>query len=257
MIILPSRAFEKHSLGKDPRGREVIWLSLPPDRISKLCCNHCGCALRLHSHHARVFRDLVHGREVVYMLPRLQCLNDRCPHHDHSEDHREGATHMVFPSFIAPYEMISSQILGDLARAQAELDKEDCAERCNGPKFRRLEQSRGVFIRLHRRYGDLWLYLREFLNTPAARRYLAYVRRITAQVQACHERACLEHFYSKTTGVIPGRAVHREFVFSSGGYHSLPYLIRFLLSYFAHALATCPWWPPPLFWKTMRPYREI
>ena len=263
MIIIPRACYSvircEGEFSKE--GYPVYEIVVSDDVIKKLTCNHCGCPVCRHEkNYLRQFHDLIHDRFVVYKLPRVRCCNNDCCHHDGRYEDLEnsglkkysrGGTHVLFPSFIAPYMYIDATILNDIAKAQLELNKYQCKDNCDSEQFKKIERKSGVFKRLIRRYGDLWLFLRCYLNTSRARRYLRYVRYIHEMFVKCAYRQSKEHYFARQGNQINGWSPHGDHPYTAM-LHDLPAVLKIVLSYFAPRLSTYPRWSPRAFWLKVR-----
>ena len=259
MLILAQSSFDFIDEG-ETGGKIIRRGRLKPGVISKLRCPFCGGKLTIHEYHRRHFHDLEHDEDVIYKLPRLICNSKQCPHCDNvvrKERRRgkrkipSGATHLVFPSFMCPYVRINSKYMTLLAKAQMELDAENCHVHPNSGEFKEVVEHNVRLSNLKRQCGDLWDYLKLELNSRAGHFYCSYFKTLCDMAGMYFRNYVLNHFYSKHSGIINGfiRTVSCNL---TPHLHRACSLLRVLLSEFVHHRPTYSFWPPPVFLRKIR-----
>ncbi len=260
MIIIAKDALKFTNKGKNDKGQELIDAFLKPDVLKKLRCPHCGSTVSLYKdRYSRGFIDLWGDRYIRYTLPMVECTNPSCPHHVTEQqdlEYKDLATHVILPSFMAPYMRIDVNIMNDLALAQEELNKLGFKGRCMGDRFKDATRHSSLFKRLRKRYKELWGYLLELLNTKQSRSYLAYLIRFRTQLKAVYTQTCLNHFYQNGRRLVNGWLKHGDY-YCKEITHRLTWMLRMVLSEFCPRIGEYLIYPPWDFWKKVQPYRDI
>ena len=265
MIILARNSFDYTNAGKTPDGKRIIRGRLKDGILAKLRCPLCGGRLTVFQYHKRCFHDLDTDETVIYLQPQVICHGEQCPHYDGKVRTKRvdekgrtlpgnGAAHLLFPSFIVPYVHINSKYVTALAKAQRILDENGCSSRCGSKDFEKLEKHNRYLLHLQKVIGNLWSYLRDSLNTPSCRYYLAYYEMICSYVSSCFKDYVLRHFYAKHQGVINGY-IRTTACSLNPLLHSTSSLLRVLLSEFVLSRPICDYWPPAHFFRKLHPYR--
>ncbi len=261
MIIISRDDLIFTNKGKNDKGHVLIDAFFKPGVLEKLRCPHCGSTVIVYKdRYHRGFHDLKADRIIDYILPIVQCTNTDCPHHlsdsDEQPGYQDGATHVILPSFMAPYLRIDVNIMNDLALAQEELNKLGFKGRCMGDKFKEATRHSALFKRLKKRYKELWSYLLDLLNTKQSKSYLAYLIRFRTQLQAFYTQTCLNHFYQNGKRAVNGWLKHGDY-YCKEVTHRLTWMLRMVLSEFCPRNREYLIYPPWDFWKKVQPYRDI
>ena len=261
MIIISRDDLDFTNKGKNDKGHVIIEALLKLGVLEKIRCPHCGSEVVVYKdRYRRGFHDLKTDRSIDYILPIVQCTNPDCPHHlqdsDEQPEYEEGATHVILPSFMAPYMRIDVNIMNDLALAQEELNKLGFKGRCMGDRFKEATRHSSLFKRLRKRYKELWSYLSGLLNTKQSKSYLAYLIRFRVQLQAVYAQSCLNHLYQNGKRMTNGWLKHGEYRCKEST-HRLTWMLRIVLSEFCPRFREYIVYPPWGFWAKVQPYREI
>lgn len=97
---------------------EVFMLSLPQEILLKLKCPHCGALCKFHAWAFKCVYDETTGEDVLYMIPRVKCTNDKCICKKKRKN-TSNVTHCVFPKELLPY----FRFKGDLANVLIKLQE--------------------------------------------------------------------------------------------------------------------------------------
>lgn len=265
MIILAQSVFDFTEKGKTFTGIKIILAHLKKGILEKLRCPLCGAPLKIHDYHKRYFHNLDTDEQIAFLIPQVICTGQHCPHYDHRvrepryKDGKNipvGATHLVFPAFICPYIRINSKYVTLLSRAQDVLNNVEASTLSPDSKeFRHLERYNRLLHAIKLQAGDLWDYLKGYLNCRSGQFFLAYSKFMYVKCGEVFKNYVLHHFYSKHTGVING-------FIRTGTYkitpplHSISSVMRILLSEFVQRRSIWSLWPPNDFFRELLQFRK-
>lgn len=249
--------------------RPLILCTCSDSVLATLRCPHCGARLvrdGIHFRHAEEAEFVIRGQlgldcgigedgRAIFAIPRLKCTAKRACVRNFSPDCQaecaDGATHLLIPSFLGPYQMLPIDLACDLARAQRALDATGRGS-LRGTGIWRCSGSAGTLSMLAAKYGDMWLHLCDtYLNRARGRRLVRYMERLRSMYAACYVEAHMNCVRARAAQSPRGDLRHRRYapprrVPSPGS------CLAVLSSCHGRRSSSYPEWPPPSFWRNLR-----